>query len=43
MNIHKIANHLNALAYNSETWMVFDCQQISGEVDVLQINVIVRE
>ncbi len=43
MNIHKIANHLNALADNSETGMVFDCQPISGEVDVLQITVIGRE
>lgn len=43
MNIHKIANHLNALADNSETGMVFDCQPISGEVDVLQITVIDRE
>jgi hypothetical protein len=43
MNIHKIANHLNALADNSETGMVFDCQPISGEVDVLQISVLGRE
>ncbi|WP_286262806.1 YjfI family protein [Thalassotalea atypica] len=43
MNIHKIANHLNALADNSETGMIFDCQPISGEVDVLQITVIGRE
>ncbi|NQZ80717.1 MAG: YjfI family protein [Colwellia sp.] len=43
MNIHKIANHLNTLADNSETGMVFDCQPISGEVDVLQITVIDRE
>jgi len=43
MNIHKIANHLNTLADNSETGMVFDCQPISGEVDVLQITVIGRE
>jgi uncharacterized protein YjfI (DUF2170 family) len=43
MNIHKIANHLNALGDNSETGMVFDCQPISGEVDVLQISVIDRE
>lgn len=43
MNIHKIANHLNALADDSETGMVFDCQPISGEVDVLQITVIGRE
>ena len=31
MNIHKIADHLNSLADNSETGMVFDCQPISGE------------
>jgi len=43
MNIHKIANHLNALADNSDTGMVFDCQPISGEVDVLQVTVIDRE
>ena len=43
MNIHKIANHLNALADNSETGMVFDCQPISGDVDVLQITVEGRE
>jgi len=43
MNIHKIANHLNTLADNSETGMVFDCQPISGEVDVLQVSVIGRE
>ncbi len=43
MNIHNIANHLNALADDSETGMVFDCQPISGEVDVLQITVIGRE
>ena len=43
MNIHKIANHLNTLADNSETGMEFDCQPISGEVDVLQITVIGRE
>lgn len=43
MNIHKIANHLNALADNSETGLIFDCQPISGEVDVLQVSVIGRE
>lgn len=43
MNIHKIANHLNTLADNSETGMNFDCQPISGEVDVLQITVLGRE
>ncbi|MBO9489343.1 YjfI family protein [Endozoicomonas sp. G2_1] len=43
MNIHKIANHLNGLADNSETGLVFDCQPITGEVDVLQISIIGRE
>lgn len=43
MNIHKIADHLNSLADNSDTGMVFDCQPIAGEVDVLQISVIGRE
>jgi len=43
MNIHKIANHLNLLADNSETGMTFDCQPITGEVDVLQITLIGRE
>jgi len=43
MNIHKIANHLNTLANNSETGMIFDCQPISGEVDVLQITIMERE
>ncbi len=43
MNIHKIANHLNLLADNSDTGMTFDCQPISGEVDVLQITIIGRE
>jgi len=43
MNIHKIANHLNMLAGNSETGMDFDCQPIAGEVDVLQITITGRE
>ncbi|WP_371376938.1 YjfI family protein [Thalassotalea aquiviva] len=43
MNIHKIADHLNGLADNSDTGLVFDCQPISGEVDVLQITVEGRE
>lgn len=43
MNIHKIANHFNSLADNSDTGMVFDCQPISGDVDVLQISIIGRE
>ncbi len=43
MNIHKIADHLNTLADNSVTGMTFDCQPISGEVDVLQITIIGRE
>ena len=43
MNIHKIADHLNTLANDSVTGMIFDCQPISGEVDVLQITIIERE
>ncbi len=43
MNIHKIADHLNTLADNSETGMNFDCQPISGEVDVLQVTILGRE
>ena len=43
MNIHTIADHLNSLADNSDTGMCFDCQPISGEVDVLQISILGRE
>jgi len=43
MNIHKIADHLNNLGDNSATGMTFDCQPISGEVDVLQITIAERE
>jgi uncharacterized protein YjfI (DUF2170 family) len=43
MNIHTIADHLNSLAEHSETGMDFDCQPISGEVDVLQITLLGRE
>jgi|TARA_B110000014_G_scaffold246933_1_gene220059 hypothetical protein len=43
MNIHTLADHLNSLADNSTTGMSFDCQPISGEVDVLQISIIGRE
>ena len=43
MNIHTIADHLNSLADNSDTGLSFDCQPISGEVDVLQISIIGRE
>lgn len=43
MNIHKIADHLNSLADSSTTGMLFDCQPISGEVDVLQITIADRE
>mgnify|MGYP006134470515 CR=1 FL=1 len=43
MNIHTIADHLNNLADNSDTGMNFDCQPISGEVDVLQISILGRE
>ncbi|WP_394174981.1 YjfI family protein [Thalassotalea litorea] len=43
MNIHSIAAYLNELADNASTGMVFDCQPISGDVDVLQITVQGRE
>ncbi len=43
MNIHTIADHLNSLADNSDTGMSFDCQPISGEVDVLQVTILGRE
>ena len=43
MNIHKLADYLNTLADESDTGMVFDCQPISGEVDVLQITALGRE
>ncbi|WNC67903.1 DUF2170 family protein [Thalassotalea nanhaiensis] len=43
MNIHKIADHLNALADQSATGLMFDCQPISGDVDVLQITITDRE
>jgi hypothetical protein len=43
MNIHTIADHLNSLADNSNTGMSFDCQPISGDVDVLQISILGRE
>ncbi|TRX53890.1 YjfI family protein [Thalassomonas sp. M1454] len=43
MNIHKIADHLNELADSSATGLIFDCQPISGEIDVLQITIANRE
>ena len=43
MNIHKIADYLNTLADDSVTGMTFDCQPISGEVDVLQVTLVGRE
>lgn len=43
MNIHTIADHLNSLVDNSNTGMNFDCQPISGEVDVLQVTLLGRE
>lgn len=43
MNIHTIADHLNSSADNSDTGMNFDCQPISGEVDVLQVTILGRE
>lgn len=43
MNIHTIADHLNSSADHSDTGMNFDCQPISGEVDVLQVTILGRE
>ena len=43
MNIHEIANHLNTIEDNSTTGLMFDCQPISGDVDVLQITIFGRE
>lgn len=43
MIIHQIANYLNSLSDQSATGMVFDCQPISGDVDVLQITIQDRE
>lgn len=43
MNIHKIADYLNVLADQSATGLMFDCQPISGDVDVLQITITDRE
>ncbi|WP_371186480.1 YjfI family protein [Thalassotalea maritima] len=43
MNIHNIADHLNGLGDNSFTGLSFDCQPISGDVDVLQITIEGRE
>ena len=42
MNIHKIAEFLN-IENNLNEGVVFDCQPISGEVDVLQVTIIDRE
>ena len=43
MNIHTIANHLNELCDKSHTGLQFDCYPISGEVEVLQVNIVGRE
>ncbi len=43
MNIHEIANHLNGLGDAAESGFSFDCQPISGEVDVLQVTIQGRE
>ena len=43
MNISKIATHLNQLGDETETGYNFDCTPISGEIDVLQVEVIGRE
>ena len=43
MNIHTIADHLNALGDRSQTGLKFDCYPIDGEIDVLQVNIVNRE
>ncbi|WP_111978246.1 YjfI family protein [Algibacillus agarilyticus] len=43
MNIHTIAQYLNDLGDKSNSGYNFDCQPISGEVDVLQVTVEGRE
>ncbi|AWB66792.1 DUF2170 domain-containing protein [Saccharobesus litoralis] len=43
MNIHTIAQYLNDLGDQTHTGYSFDCQPISGEVDVLQVTVEGRE
>ncbi|SQD79858.1 YjfI family protein [Moritella yayanosii] len=43
MNIHKIANYLNDLGDKSDTGYQFDCTPISGDVDVLRVDVEGRE
>jgi hypothetical protein len=43
MNIHNIAQHLNDLGDQSSSGYKFDCQPISGDVDVLQVTVEGRE
>ncbi len=43
MNIHTIAQHLNALLGESTTGLNFTAQPIEGDVDVLQVTVEGRE
>lgn len=43
MNIHKIANYLNELGDSSDTGFKFDSTPISGDVDVLRVDVEGRE
>ncbi len=43
MNIHNIAQHLNDLGDQANSGYKFDCQPISGDVDVLQVTVEGRE
>ncbi|MDX2321142.1 MAG: DUF2170 family protein [Moritella sp.] len=43
MNIHKIANYLNDLGDKSDTGYKFDCTPISGDVDVLRVDIEGRE
>ncbi|MBV7314688.1 YjfI family protein [Shewanella sp. NIFS-20-20] len=43
MNLHTIANKLNALPAEQAGSMQFDCYPIAGDVEVLQVNIIGRE
>lgn len=43
MNIQTLANHLNNLNDDGHTGFKFDCYPISGEVEVLQVNIVNRE
>jgi uncharacterized protein YjfI (DUF2170 family) len=44
MNIHKIATHLNELAdHKTGDGCNFNCTPLSGEIEVLQVDIIGRE